>query len=45
MYDIDQAHEDGRHASASSLDRRYWVKAGCTKCSAAFDDKGIPIAC
>lgn len=32
MEDIQQAHENGRHASRHPDDRRFWASRGCVKC-------------
>ena len=34
MYDIKQAHEDGRHASSHPADVTFWAKVGCAACAA-----------
>lgn len=33
MYEIIEAHEDGRHATANAEDIAFWAKAGCPECA------------
>ena len=45
MLDIDIAHADGRHASTHPEDRRFWIAAGCSTCTAESGNlRTVPVA-